>query len=118
MKINYVNPEHVHTLIDLPTHLCIEEAMQLFKGKFFPLDKPNQPRAWQVCLGARIWRLFGFPFWVPGRWQSTSPPRKNIIGRGAFLKSLSCLWSGTSLSGTMIETVETVSMPPATSPPR
>ena len=32
MKINYVNPEHVHVLIDLPTKLCIEDAMHLFKG--------------------------------------------------------------------------------------
>jgi putative transposase len=32
MKINYVNPEHVHVLMDLPTHLCLEETMQLFKG--------------------------------------------------------------------------------------
>ena len=32
MKINYVNPEHVHVLIDLPTHLRIEEAVQLLKG--------------------------------------------------------------------------------------
>jgi REP element-mobilizing transposase RayT len=32
MKINYVNPDHVHVLLDLPTHLCIEEAMHLFKG--------------------------------------------------------------------------------------
>ena len=32
MKINYVNPEHVHALIDLPTSLCTEELMQLFKG--------------------------------------------------------------------------------------
>jgi len=32
MKINYVNPDHVHVLLDLPTHLCIEEAMQLLKG--------------------------------------------------------------------------------------
>jgi putative transposase len=32
MKINYVNPEHVHALVDLPTRLCIEEAMHLFKG--------------------------------------------------------------------------------------
>ena len=32
MKINYVNPEHVHALIDLPTRLCIEEAMHLLKG--------------------------------------------------------------------------------------
>jgi hypothetical protein len=32
MKINYVNPDHVHALVDLPTHLSIEEMMQLFKG--------------------------------------------------------------------------------------
>ena len=32
MKINYFNPEHTHTLIDLPTNKCIEEVIQLFKG--------------------------------------------------------------------------------------
>jgi REP element-mobilizing transposase RayT len=32
MKINYVNPDHVHALVDLPTHLCIEDGMQLLKG--------------------------------------------------------------------------------------
>ncbi len=32
MKINYVNAEHVHALIDLPTSLSIEDAFQLFKG--------------------------------------------------------------------------------------
>jgi len=32
MKINYVNADHVHVLIDLPTSLCVEEVMQLFKG--------------------------------------------------------------------------------------
>jgi putative transposase len=32
MKLNYVNPDHVHALVDLPTHLCIEEMMHLFKG--------------------------------------------------------------------------------------
>ena len=32
MKINYVNPEHVHTLIDLPTSVTIENAMHLLKG--------------------------------------------------------------------------------------
>jgi putative transposase len=32
MKINYFNPEHVHTLIDLPTNKCIEDVIQLFKG--------------------------------------------------------------------------------------
>ncbi|MDQ2976729.1 MAG: transposase [Acidobacteriota bacterium] len=32
MKINYVNPEHVHTLIDLPTNKSIEEVVKLLKG--------------------------------------------------------------------------------------
>lgn len=32
MKINFVNPDHVHALIDLPTSLCIEDMMQLLKG--------------------------------------------------------------------------------------
>jgi len=32
MKINYFNPEHVHTLIDLPTNKCIEDVVKLFKG--------------------------------------------------------------------------------------
>ena len=32
MKINYVNAEHVHALIDLPTKYSIEEIVKLFKG--------------------------------------------------------------------------------------
>lgn len=32
MKINYVNADHVHVLIDLPTNLSIEEMIQLLKG--------------------------------------------------------------------------------------
>jgi putative transposase len=31
-KINYVNADHVHTLVDLPTNLSIEELIQLLKG--------------------------------------------------------------------------------------
>jgi len=32
MKINYVNPEHVHILIDQPTNLSMEDILRLFKG--------------------------------------------------------------------------------------
>ena len=32
MKVNYFMPDHVHALIDLPTNMCIEDTMQLFKG--------------------------------------------------------------------------------------
>jgi len=32
MKINFVNADHVHALIDLPTALTIEKVVQLLKG--------------------------------------------------------------------------------------
>jgi REP element-mobilizing transposase RayT len=32
MKINYVNADHTHALIDLPTSVCIEDVIKLFKG--------------------------------------------------------------------------------------
>jgi len=32
MKINYFNAEHTHALIDLPTNICVEEVIKLFKG--------------------------------------------------------------------------------------
>jgi len=32
MKINFVNPDHVHALVDLPTNFSIEDLMQLFNG--------------------------------------------------------------------------------------
>ena len=32
MKINFVNPDHVHALIDLPTAVSIEKVVQLLKG--------------------------------------------------------------------------------------
>ena len=32
MKINHVNSDHVHALIDLPTGLSIEDVVQLLKG--------------------------------------------------------------------------------------
>ena len=32
MKINFVNADHVHALVDLPTGISVEEMMQFFKG--------------------------------------------------------------------------------------
>jgi putative transposase len=32
MKINYINADHVHALVDLPTNMSIEELIQLLKG--------------------------------------------------------------------------------------
>ncbi len=33
MKINFVNADHVHTLIDLPKSKAIDEVLQLLKGE-------------------------------------------------------------------------------------
>lgn len=33
MKTNYVNADHVHCLIDLPTNKNVEETLQLLKGE-------------------------------------------------------------------------------------
>jgi hypothetical protein len=32
MKINFVNIDHVHALVDLPTNLSLENLLQLLKG--------------------------------------------------------------------------------------
>jgi len=32
MKANFVNADHVHALIDLPTYLLVEECIKLLKG--------------------------------------------------------------------------------------
>jgi len=42
MKINYFNAEHTHALIDLPTHLTIEQVIQLLKGSSSHWINQNQ----------------------------------------------------------------------------
>jgi len=32
MKINYVNADHAHVLLDLPTNISVEECIKLLKG--------------------------------------------------------------------------------------
>jgi REP element-mobilizing transposase RayT len=56
MKLNYVNADHVHALIDLPSDVCIRDAVKLLKGE--SSHWINQTRmttgsfAWQVGYGA------------------------------------------------------------------
>jgi putative transposase len=42
MKVNYVNPEHVHSVIDLPTSLCVEDCLKLYKGASSHFINENQ----------------------------------------------------------------------------
>ena len=54
MRINYVNPEHVHALIDLPTNMSIEEVMHLIKGEssFWINKQVNFKFSWGKGYGA------------------------------------------------------------------
>jgi REP element-mobilizing transposase RayT len=58
MKINYVNADHVHSLIDLPTNLSIEDLVQLFKGSFAHWINANNVITGKFALGKRLWRIF------------------------------------------------------------
>jgi putative transposase len=33
MKVNYINSDHIHAVIDLPTNMTIEDAARLLKGE-------------------------------------------------------------------------------------
>ena len=58
MKINYINADHVHALIDLPTNMSIEELIQLLKGSSSHWVKRQPHFAGEICLGPRLRRLF------------------------------------------------------------
>ena len=55
-RINFVNADHVHTLIDLPTNRTIEEVVQLLKGSSSHWVNENDlvpgKFAWQRGYGA------------------------------------------------------------------
>ena len=51
MKINYVNADHVHALIDLPTNSSVEDLLQLFKGESSHWVNENQVVAGKFAWG-------------------------------------------------------------------
>ncbi len=57
MKINYVNADHVHALIDLPTGLSIEELMQLLKGSSSHWINANNVLPGKIRVGKGLWRV-------------------------------------------------------------
>jgi REP element-mobilizing transposase RayT len=51
MKINFVNPDHIHALIDLPTGLSIEKVVQLLKGSSSHWVNSNELLAGKFAWG-------------------------------------------------------------------
>src|SRR5258705_46214 len=91
MKINYVNPEHVHALVDLPTKMPIEDMMQLFKGGSSHWINQNALLV-ESSPGAAATEFSRCRIPVFPRQQSTLPARKSTIGSAASRKS-SDYWS-------------------------
>ena len=59
VKINYVNADHVHALVDLSTALSIEELMQLLKGASSHWINSNNVVTEKFAWGQRLWRVLG-----------------------------------------------------------
>jgi len=59
-KINYVNADHVHTLVDLPTNLSIEELIQLLKGSSSHWVNVNNIVAGKFAWGRGYGGFFSF----------------------------------------------------------
>ncbi len=54
MKINYFNADHTHALIDLPTNKCVEDVIQLFKGRsVLPIGLTNKNSYLAGSLGEK-----------------------------------------------------------------
>lgn len=100
MKSNYVNPDHTHAVIDLPTSYSIEKVLQLLKGASSNWINSNRMIAGKFSGDAatvrsrfrtRIWTL----------WCATSRIRRNITGGRRLLKSFRRWLRFTGWNGTM-----------------
>jgi REP element-mobilizing transposase RayT len=106
MKINFVNPDHVHALIDLPTGFSVEKTVQLLKG-----GSSHWVNSTELVTGKFAWAeamersRYRIPTWT--WWRGTSPNRKNIIGNGRLQTNCESSSIVTAFIGTTKEAVET-----------
>ena len=98
MRVNYVNPEHVHALIDLPTGYSIEDVFKLLKGA--SSHWINQNRLFEGSFsGGEVTESSQFHNPMLTQWGDTSLLRRHITERGPFWKNMKT-WSGdTAYSG-------------------
>ena len=117
MKINYVNADHVHALVDLPTSLAIDEMMQLLKGESSHwINQGNLLGcrfAWQRGYGAFSVSHSGVGEVAKYIARQTEHHRKRD-----FAEELRLLVERHGLKWHEDETVETVSWPPDAPTPR
>jgi REP element-mobilizing transposase RayT len=106
MKINYVNADHVHALVDLPTAFSIEELMQLLKGSSSHWINANDIVTGNL-LGAEAMArsLSQNRTWI--RSYDTLHIRKNIIACVRSQKNCEGSSTATGYSGKKREAVKT-----------
>ena len=109
MKINYVNADHVHALVDLPTASSIQELIQLLKGSSSHWINAND-----IVTGKFAWRRGYGAFSVSDRtWirsQDTLHIRKNIIACVRSQKNCEGSSTATGYSGKKREAVKTANV--------
>jgi REP element-mobilizing transposase RayT len=106
MKINFVNPEHVHALIDLLTGFSIEKMVQLLK-RSSSLDEFKRADYQQILLGVEAMEhsRYRIPMWT---WSwDTSPIKKNTIACARSVRNCESSSIVTGFAGTMNEAVKT-----------
>src|SRR5437773_5623967 len=81
MKINYVNADHIHALLDLPTSLSIEELIQLMKGSSSHWINANNILPGKFAWG-RGYAAFSVSDPTLHRLLLTLRGKRNIIGYG------------------------------------
>jgi len=98
MKVNYVNPEHVHALVDMPTHYCIEEMLKLLKGASSHWINQNR-----LVRGKFFWdevmESFRFRNPMSAKLSDISLPRQSIIGIEPLWKNTKTCSSDTTYGG-------------------
>lgn len=109
MKINFVNADHVHALVDLPTNLSMEELIQLLKGNSSHWINANNLLQGKFAWG-RGYGAFSVSESKVTRVAAYIAGQENIIASVPSLTSYGTSLSVTACAGKMSKAVETVSV--------
>ncbi len=117
MKINCVNPDHVHAVVDLPTSLAIDEMMQLFKGESSHWLNQGNLLGGKFAWG-RGYGAFSVSHSGVGEVAKYIARQEEHHRKRGFAEELRLLVERYGLQWREEETVETVSPVPSAPPPR
>jgi len=117
VKINFVNPDHVHVLVDLPTGLSIEDMMQFFKGGSSHWINQNALVPGKFAWG-RGYGAFSVSHSVVGEVAKYIADQEEHHRKRSYSDELRLLVERYGLKWRDDKTVETVSVAPPAPAPR